>query len=308
MKYRQRKKKDGSNNWSDWNEIQDYKGDDTSVTIVCKGKHEDKGVSTPQYFTILRKWIVSAEGKEGGAIIETTYHTIEIAMDHGDTSESTKRIVDFVKAGGQSNMETSGNTQSNYPQREETQAETGNQEGTSSSGPFGLTMGMTKDDFKETLEELAPYKYRLIEIPRKHSKFDDYIGQISPVSGLSWIKAISATIHTSAYGHELKNAFLEMREKLARVYGNSELCDQLSYDSIWNEPRDWMQGLLSRERYLFADWSQKSINGRLPNDLENIYLSATALDSASGFISIEYYFVNHEQAAKEIDLMEDDAL
>ena len=308
MKYRERKKKDAINHWSEWNEIQDYKGDDTSVTIICKGRHEDRGVSTPQYFTILRKWVVNAEDKDEGAIIETTYQTIEIMRDSGDTSESTRRIVDFIKAGGKASMNTSSNTLSNYRAAEETHAEISNQEGTSSSGPFGLKMGMTKDDFKEPLEELAPYKYRLIEIPRKHSKFEDYIGQISPVSGLSWIKAISATINTSAYGHELKNAFLEMREKLARVYGNSELCDQLSYDSIWNEPRDWMQGLLSRERYLFADWSQKSVKGRLPNDLENIYLSATALDSSSGFISIEYYFANHEQAAKEIDLLEDDAL
>ena len=46
----------------------------------------------------------------------------------------------------------------------------------------------------------------------------------------------------------------------------------------------------------------------LPNELETVYLGASALDTYSGCSAIEYYFKNNEQATNEIDLMEDDAL
>ena len=43
------------------------------------------------------------------------------------------------------------------------------------SGPFGLEMGIKKDQVK-IAEEIAPYTYGLINVPKPHSAFPSIIG------------------------------------------------------------------------------------------------------------------------------------
>ena len=175
------------------------------------------------------------------------------------------------------------------------------------SGPFGLWMGMKLPDLSTPHEEVAPFKYRITSPPKPHSAFDSYVLQIAPVTGLSWIKAIGKTITTSSFGTDLIGKFDKMEQKLQKSYGAFKRTDVLIPGSIWDEPRDWMSGLNHKERYLFSCWDQES-TAVLPNGLKAVYLGATALDSGSGYISVEYSFDNDQASDSEIAALEDDAL
>jgi len=174
-------------------------------------------------------------------------------------------------------------------------------------GPFGLWMGMTASEVEASLEELAPCKFRASAVPKPHSAFESYILQIAPRSGLSWIKAIGKTVETSAYGLELKSAFESMEAKLTATYGKHKKLDFLMQDSIWGEPRDWMQALLSRERIFMAEWSRKD-GSSLGDSLSSIALVAGVYNTSSGYIAIEYSFQNGSNADAEIAALEDEAL
>jgi hypothetical protein len=177
----------------------------------------------------------------------------------------------------------------------------------SSSGPFGLWMGMTADDFSLPLEEVSSCKFWAPEVPKPHSAFSRYAVLITPSHGLSWIKAVGLDISTSSYGIELQSAFENMKTKLTKGYGKSKTVDVLMYESIWNEPRDWMQGLLNKERVLMTEWS-KDTGASLANSLTSVALVVDVVDTSTGYIAIEYSFENFADAEAEIAAMEDDAL
>jgi hypothetical protein len=173
------------------------------------------------------------------------------------------------------------------------------------NGPFGLSKGLRKEDMEIQMTEVKPCFYRTDSLPKKHSAFQYYYLQITPVQGLSWIKSIGMSISTNPYGHELQSEFKRMKEKLEKIYGKPELMDFLMYESIWNEPRDWMQAVQNGERTLAAKWEGKN---KLPSNLESIFLYVAAEDSYSGYIAIEYEFDNMSAAEQEIAMLEDDAL
>lgn len=174
-------------------------------------------------------------------------------------------------------------------------------------GPFGLRMGLKRDEYPGSLQEVKPGLYQTTEVPKPHSAFEFHVLQFGPSSGLSWIKAIGKTIETNDFGTPIENAFDDMKKKLVKAYGESENISYLMQGSIWSEPRDWMQGLLNGDRVLAARWEAHS-HKELPNQLSSIFLVACATDTSNGYIAIEYAFENHAAAEEEIAELEDDAL
>jgi hypothetical protein len=122
------------------------------------------------------------------------------------------------------------------------------------AGPFGLEMGMSLKDIGGKPEKVGPGKYKLTNVPRPHSAFGMYVVQVAPVGGLCWIKAIGKTLATSSYGIELKSALKKMEQKLEASYGKHKTIDFLMPGSYWDEPRDWMTGLIKKERVFGAIW------------------------------------------------------
>lgn len=180
-------------------------------------------------------------------------------------------------------------------------------ETTPKKGPFGLEMGLKRDEYLGSLQEVKPGLYQAAEVPKPHSSFEFHILEFGPSCGLSWIKAIGKTIETNDFGTPIESAFEEMKKKLVKTYGASENFSYLMEGSIWSEPRDWMQGLLNGDRVLASKWEAHS-HKQLPNQLSSIYLIACATDTSSGFLAIEYAFENHAASEEEIAALEDDAL
>lgn len=174
------------------------------------------------------------------------------------------------------------------------------------AGPFGLEKGMTLKQLGST-QPLSPGKYEVTSVPRAHSAFESYVVQVGPQAGLCWVKAVGHHVRAGAYGLELKTRFTEMKTRLEQLYGTPEVFDRLLPGSVWNEPRDWMMGLIKKERVLAAIWSEKS-KATLPADLRSVGLSADAISSDSGVIAVEYTFTNKKECESEISSQEDKAL
>jgi len=172
------------------------------------------------------------------------------------------------------------------------------------AGPFGLEMGMRIEDIDSKAQKIKPGMYLITTVPKPHSSFGQYIVQVGPKTGLCWIKAIGKDINTSAYGNELRSAFIEMREKLAKSYGEGKTSDFLRSGSIWKDANDYMMALLKKERILACMWE----NPKDAKDIKSLALIASASDRETGHISIEYAFKNESDAEKEIASLEDSAL
>lgn len=179
--------------------------------------------------------------------------------------------------------------------------------GTVMAGPFGLTMGMKKSDFEGEMKEVSPFKYIVSTVPKKHSAFDLYVVKIGPESGLCYIKAVGKEISTSTYGTELESAFDNLESKFKKAYGKNTRVDTLRYESIWDEPKDWMPGLMKGERILGAVWD-KDVGSSLKDDIVDINMAANGLSYSKGIIVVDYSFTNNDACDAEIAATEDGAL
>jgi hypothetical protein len=177
----------------------------------------------------------------------------------------------------------------------------------SRKGPFGLWMGMRLDELNSPYTEVVRGKYKPESVPIPHSAFESYVLQVTPKSGLSWAKAIGKTIQTSVFGVELKSSFDTMEGKLVATYGKGHRTDLLMNGSIWNEPKEWMMSMVKKERFLMTEWSAK-YGSSLVDSLISVFLVASALNTSSGYIAIEYSFENKPMGDTELSALEDQAL
>ena len=174
------------------------------------------------------------------------------------------------------------------------------------SGPFGIQQGATKNDIKVG-EELSRFIYVIPEVPKPHSAFPSVCAQITPKNGVSFIGAMGNLIQTSGAGLEIKSEFNKITEKLTKTYGMPQLIDSFNEGGLYSDYNDWMDSIANKERQFFAFWS-KSNGLELPNNLNNIALGVFVEDTWGGNVYLEYRFDNFDNAIKEMDELEHDAL
>ncbi|MCK9170482.1 MAG: hypothetical protein M0P01_08720 [Treponema sp.] len=179
------------------------------------------------------------------------------------------------------------------------------------AGPFGLEMGMSLAQVKESCGGRDPVpvaddRYQIV--PQKvHPSFVVYIAWINKTEGLYYLKAISEAVTTSSYGIELKNEFTRIKDSLDKNYGQDSTIDALLPGSIWNDAGDWMSGLVHKERYLFTTWNKDS-GATLPDSITAILLQASADDTSTGSIQLEYEFANNSKAEERLKNVQDSVL
>ncbi len=166
------------------------------------------------------------------------------------------------------------------------------------AGPFGLSQGMTKAEveaFGVTLTESSLHYYSASKLPKPHRNFEDYQLLIDPDTGLAKIHTVGVTLSSNSYGDAIKTRFRDIEEALTKKYGKGQKFDFLRYDSIWDEPNDWMMGLSLKERTLVHFWDED-----LPDGLQTIMLEAKGLSSRSGYVNLGYEFTNSDAAVDRI--------
>lgn len=175
------------------------------------------------------------------------------------------------------------------------------------SGPFGTDMGMTKADLgiASSAEELAPYKYQIKNTPKNSRMFETYIVTVTPNHGLCYLKAVGVDINTSRYGSEVRTQFERVDSALKKKYASGERVDFLRGGSIWDEPEDFMMGLVKKERLLQTYYDDEE-GSKMVEDVQAAYLSANGLAMDKGYLVLDYRFRNFDACQAEIRAIEDD--
>jgi hypothetical protein len=165
--------------------------------------------------------------------------------------------------------------------------------------PFGLQMGMTKDQLKID-KEVDRYKFQLSSVSRRHTDLDTYIVTVTPKAGLCFIRALSPDWKTNSDGAVLKSRFASMKTQVEDIYGKPVLLDSLQPESKLDKPNEWMAALQKRERTLLARWS---VDDGLPMKptIMKIYVASYAASTEAGYLAVEYYFTNYEQCQAEVN-------
>jgi outer membrane murein-binding lipoprotein Lpp len=176
-----------------------------------------------------------------------------------------------------------------------------------SDGPFGLSMGIPEEAFGTTLTKVVTGKFFVDSVPSPHEDFEQYVLEFGKNSGLCWIKAISKDIPTDSMGYFLKSKFNELEKVLSNKYGKGAKTDLLLPGSIWNDPKDWMNGLAKNERYFITIWDSKD-GLKLPNDISLLAITADAEDTKTGTIALEYTFTNGKACEAENRALKNESL
>ena len=87
-----------------------------------------------------------------------------------------------------------------------------------SSLPFGIQKGDSKNEIKVG-EEISRWVYAITDTPKPHPDFSIVYAQITPLNGISHIKAISKIISTDVEGEKLKGRFNTFTDILSKKYG-----------------------------------------------------------------------------------------
>lgn len=172
--------------------------------------------------------------------------------------------------------------------------------------PFGLKMGMTIDEISEQCEEELSFvkdDIYLVKPIKKHPLFDYYAVYVNKKAGLYHIRAISAPITTNKYGTELKNAFNNVKDRIAKTYGQPEINNKVdsnisSYDQ---EDENWFYTLKEGSRELSAVWGY---NSPLADNLDTVALECSFVNGfydGTGQLVLYYYFNNADAVEDEQD-------
>ena len=163
-------------------------------------------------------------------------------------------------------------------------------------------MGETKKDISKkgvTLKDNGNYWYTTKDLPKGNSRLTKYDLLITPKSGLCKIYSYTDTMYSNSFGDQLIREFEFFEKTLTKKYGNSEKYDFVQRDSIWNDTKYWMMGLLKKERYLTAFWSEKSGSNLPQNNIKIISVNASAISNDEGNIYLGYEFLNIKECMSE---------
>jgi hypothetical protein len=192
------------------------------------------------------------------------------------------------------------------PQREERSVESGIVRPPAT--PFGLRMGLSVAELRRlgATPTQSPGVYQMRTVPEPHRAFETYLVVASRVAGLCNIRAVGENITSNNFGEQLEGEFERLENALRSKYGAGRRFDMLRSGSLWDEPRDWMMGLLRKDRTLETYWLPDSAT--LPEDLAGINLEAHALSSTEGYVSLAYELTNFSRCKAELQAAASDPL
>jgi hypothetical protein len=164
------------------------------------------------------------------------------------------------------------------------------QQGASRSGmlpaePFGFKRGMTKAEIIAAVGSKSVDKDEgdalfLATAPNPHPDFAAYVIFVSPSTGIAKVTGTSRKFQTNSFGESIQEKFKDFATALDSSYGQAKIYDYLKVGSIWDQPQEWMMGLLKEERTLVAYWSV--------GDSVTIMEQAEADSMDSGYMTVAY--------------------
>lgn len=183
---------------------------------------------------------------------------------------------------------------------------------TSWVGPFGIQMGITKQQVLDATGARplpdSPFTYVSSKAPKSHVAFQNYAYTIGDQAGLCSVVGLGDEFDADAYGNAVRSNFSAIEDALTKKYGEPTSTDKdLATGSIWSEPKYWMMGLLKNERSYRVDWKSSAAHP-LPDHLALIRLNARAASSDQAALAILYRFDNFDACDKEVAAKRDASL
>jgi hypothetical protein len=183
---------------------------------------------------------------------------------------------------------------------------------TSWVGPFGIQMGLTKQQVLDATGARAlpdnPFTYVSSKAPKSHVAFQNYAYTIGDQAGLCSVVGLGDDFEADAYGNAVRSNFSAIQDALTKKYGEPTSTDKdLAPGSIWNDPKDWMMGLNKEERSYRVEWKSSQAHP-LPDHLALIRLNARASRSDQASLAILYRFDNADACDKEVAAERDASL
>lgn len=150
--------------------------------------------------------------------------------------------------------------------------------------------------------------YVLATVPKPHPAFEGYFATVSPKLGLCKIVGY-VSVESNRFGHQVKNQVDALKTPLTEKYGPPDRSiDSVLRGSLWDEPEDFMMGLIQKDRTLLYVWSSSERDSPLPNDLAAIGLRAVASRSDTADVSLGYEFSNFGDCVAESEAQSNDSL
>ena len=174
------------------------------------------------------------------------------------------------------------------------------------AAPFGLEMGMTIEEIAQECEDYPAFVedgIYLVTPLKKHPLFSTYAVYVHENVGLYQIRALSDFITCNRYGTELQNAFNNVKDRVAKTYGNPRVINKVdpAISSFLQEDEYWFRTLREGSRQLSAIWGEKV---ELADGLVSVALDCVAESGYSdgrGRLVLYYYFSNAQSVEDEQD-------
>ncbi len=172
------------------------------------------------------------------------------------------------------------------------------------AGPFGLDMGMSKEQVERVVGKLEPAKrptaYMTLSFANGHPDFTGYAFNIDPVMGLARISAFGRTIDTDTNGTELKQNYNKISRQLSAKYGPpSNSFNFAKAGGIYTEPHEWMNALKYKERTLSTYWTKVK-----DDRLASVGIEAQSVGAREGYVIVSYEFHNWDALIEKLDKAE----
>jgi hypothetical protein len=164
------------------------------------------------------------------------------------------------------------------------------------NGPFGFKGGLSFEEIekmvgKENIIE-NDGSYILKKLPKSIDDFGLAICSIDKEKGLVRIMAITEDISSDSYGSVLRTRFNNMSTAIKGKYGEpANEFDFLRYGSLWNEDREFIMGILKKERTLATYWNLSENE----NKVKSIGLIVGANYSDAFYINLTYEFEGFDE-------------
>lgn len=158
------------------------------------------------------------------------------------------------------------------------------------AGPFGIdVVGFNVSQYSCT--ELGGQLYTCTSIPKPHNAFESYTLRYHADAGLCSIVAIGKDIRENGFGTQTKKMVESLYEQVSKKYGDVEKGDILLSTSIWNEPDEWLMGIMQKERvYNYIGDVEPPIE-----EIKKYGVMALATSSDVGYVVVEFHTVNYEK-------------
>lgn len=136
--------------------------------------------------------------------------------------------------------------------------------------------------------------------------FSSYGAMFSEKTGLCRVYGVTDAIKTNGFGSAVTEKVSDIQAQLTAKYGEGRKFDYVRAGSLWDEPQDWMMGLVKQDRSLAVFWGTE--DKPVSATIESIKLDATAENSSEAEIRLSYDFENMDDCVAEIKAQDDAAL